>query len=81
MGQGEKLMDFRQPSSPEAEKEGERETCGGLLVERGDRREREGAEEGAVKTQTSNLVHCVKKSRMHSRPRGPTLLPCGHDGH
>lgn len=40
-----------------------------------------GAEERAIKTLTSNLVYCVEKSHMHSRPTaGPHRSPCdrGH---
>lgn len=37
---------------------------------------------GAIKTLTSNLVYCVKKSHMHSRPpEGPHRSPCGRGGH
>lgn len=40
------------------------------------------AEEGAIKTLTSNLVYCVKKSHMHSRPpEGPHCSPCGRGEH
>lgn len=58
-----------------------RKTRDGLLAERGERREKE-QRRGAIKTLTSNLVYCVKKSHMHSRPpEGPHCSLCGHGGH
>lgn len=58
------------------------------LREGREKRERE-QRRGAFKTLTSNLVYCVKKSHIHSRPRGgphapvwpwwtlaPGLVPC-----
>lgn len=76
MGQGEKLMDFRQPDSPGGE--------GGRKRDMGWSPGREGKEKGqreerrrrAIKTLTSNLVYCVKKSHMHSRP--PEGPHCSH---
>lgn len=62
-------MDARQPAFPRGKEE--EETRDGLLAERGERRKRK-SRGGAIKTLTSNLVYCVKKSHMHSRPReGP----------
>lgn len=75
VGQGEKLMDFRQGGRRKAEKH--------VMVSwlRGERREKE-QRRGAIKTLTSNLVYCVKKSHMHSRPpEGPHCSLCGHGGH
>lgn len=41
--------------------------------------ERKEQRRGAIKTLTSNLVYCVKKSHMHSRPpEGPHCSLCGH---
>lgn len=49
MGQGEKLMDCRKPGSPrEGKKEG-RETCDGLLGEKGEKGERRSRGEGQLK--------------------------------
>lgn len=71
MGQGEKLMDLRQPDSPGGE--GRREGDKGWSPGREGREEGQREEQrGAIKTLTSNLVYCVKKSHMHSRPpEGP----------
>lgn len=50
-------------------------------LRRGKRRERK-KQERAIKTLMSNLVYCVKKSHMHSRPtEGPLCSPCGRGGH
>lgn len=79
MGQGEKLVGVRQPGFPTGGRR-KGETCEGLLGERGGREKEQ--RRGAIKTLTSNLVYCVKKSHMHSRPpEGPRRSPCGRGGH
>lgn len=83
MGQGEKLMDVGQPAFPRGKKE--EETRDGLLAERGREKEEKEQRRGAI----FNLVYCVKKSHMHSRPHegphapvwpwwtlAPGLVPC-----
>lgn len=78
------MLNFRQLDSPGLG-EGGRETKDGLLVEREKEKretERKRAKERAIKTLISNLVYCVKKSHMHSRPtEGPHCSLCGRDGH
>ena len=71
VGQGEKLKGFRQPDSPGGRggREGDMgwsSGWGGWGRDGG--RDRKEQRRGAIKTLTSNLVYCVKKSHMHSRP-------------
>lgn len=73
VGKGEKLMDFRQPGSPGGGR-GKEETRGNGLHFGGESEGREKSREGTIKTLKSNLVYWVKKSHMHSRPQGSTLL-------
>ena len=72
MGREEKLKGFRQPASPGGREGREGDMgwssgWGGPGREGG--RDRKEQRRGAIKTLTSNLVYCVKKSHMH------TLLP------
>lgn len=72
MGQEEKLKGFRQPNSPVG-RGGRKGDMGwssgaGGAGRRGRGRDRKEQRRGAIKTLTSNLVYCVKKSHMHSRP-------------
>lgn len=73
MGQQEKQWMSDSPTSPEEGQEG-RHVMVSWLTEGPEGREKE-QRKGAIKTLTSNLVYCVKKSHMHSRPRAPTRLP------
>lgn len=71
VGREEKLKGFRQPDSPGGRggREGDMgwsSGWGGRGREGG--RDRKEQRRGAIKTLTSNLVYCVKKSHMHSRP-------------
>lgn len=71
MGREEKLKGFRQPASPGGREGREGDpgwSSGWGRPGREGGRDRKEQRRGAIKTLTSNLVYCVKKSHMHSRP-------------